>query len=189
MSEPTALPLATNHNKSNICEPYESTENSFDRGFPFPEGSSITKLLTDLENLTVTDENTNPLHVAAGNNALQRRDDVDILKAELEATRRKLAEYEARSNVGSQPNVPNNDSSSANPYSCSPARNLPRNETGWPEQHSSAPNALPAPRPPLQPFPNSTPALRNPASASPFQIPNSDPNVISCNPNLISAHD
>jgi hypothetical protein len=181
MIEPTTLPLATNYNKVNILAPHESADNSFDHDFPFPEASSITKILTDFGNLNVSDENTltDPLRVVAGNDNLKGIDDVVTLKAELEATRRKLAEYEARSKIGSQ--SPKDDSSQS-PYSSSPKRNLPRNDTVWPEHKSSIPNAPPPPRPsPLQ-FPYSVPPLRIPSASLPFQIPNSDTNPISSNP-------
>jgi hypothetical protein len=184
MIEPTTLPLATNYNKVNILAPHESADNSFNHDFAFPEASSMTKILTDFGNLNVSDENTltDPLRVVGDHKNLQGIDDVVTLKAELEATRRKLAEYEARSKIGSQSSKPLKDDSSQSPYSSSPKRNLPRNETVWPEHQSSLPNAPPPPRPsPLQ-FPYSVPPLRIPSASLPFQIPNSDSNPISSNP-------
>lgn len=103
MKESMPVPLGINLNKDNIpvlrdthCD---STFNASDRGFT----SSITKLLEDFENFNIYNKNG---HLENAESSLQGDNDnttsdssneVAGLKAELEATRRKLAEYEGRS--------------------------------------------------------------------------------------------
>lgn len=180
MIEPTALPLATNYNKVNIIDPHESVDSPFNRGFRFQQTSSITKMLTDFEDHEVVDENTlrDPLRLGSKNDNLQATDDLAILKAELEDTRRKLAEYEARSRVGSPSSkAPKDSPPSGPPFANSPTRNLGRNEATWPEYSLSIPNVPPPPRPtPLQ-FPYSVPPLRLPSGSIPF-VPSSDTKTI-----------
>lgn len=182
MLEPSTLPLATNYNETNIAGPRDSADSSF-ASFPYSE-ASIAKILTDFGKLSLNDENTltDPLRIGTSfRDNLQGVDNVATLKAELEATRRKLAEYEAHTRTVSQSSTALQDQSpSRNPYSSnSPGRNIPRNEAIWPEPLSSIPNIPPRPRPSPLRFQFSVPPLRLPSAAVPFQASSSDPSLTS----------
>jgi hypothetical protein len=187
MREPSTLPLATNYNKVNILGPHDSADNSF-AAFPYSE-TSLAKILTDFGKSSRSDETTltDPRRIGTGfRENIQGADDVATLKAELEATRRKLAEYEGHSRTLSQSSTALQDQSpSRSPYlSNSPGRNIPRNETIWPESLSSIPNIPAPPRPSPRHFPFSVPPLRLPSATVPFQNPSSDHNLTSSNPRL-----
>lgn len=102
MVESTESPLLTNFNKENILKPYENpldstTSNAFDRGFPFQESSTISKMLANFEEFNINDENRPPSNLHFGiNEGPSQSDNTELanLKAELEASRRRLAEYE-----------------------------------------------------------------------------------------------
>ena len=107
MLESTKFPLSTNFNKENILNPRENTldsttSNVFDRGFSFQKSSSISKMLANLEDFSINDENRPPSNPQFEiNDRPLQTDNAELtsLKAELEATRRRLAEYEtSRSN-------------------------------------------------------------------------------------------
>ena len=138
MLESTKSPLGANFNKENILQPDENpidslTSNAFDRGFPFQESSSISKMLANFEDFNVNDENRPPSnhHFGINDRPMQTNNtELASLKAELEATRSRLAEYEtSRCN-----DVPTQTSSGLLKYNPS-SKNV----------FSSSSNALPPP--------------------------------------------
>ena len=110
MIETMTTPLGINTNKDNILMPRESTplppDTSFREGFLFPdEHPSIPLGSLDINN----DENKFPLDTPPlfaprqiPHKSFNPDNEMGNLRAELEATRRKLAEYEGRSNHGPQ---------------------------------------------------------------------------------------
>lgn len=178
MMETTKLPLGTNLNKNNILSPPETQHdpisNIFDRDFPFQESSSVTKMLANFEDSNLNDENILPDEPPLGHNKkLETSIEMAGLKAELEATRRRLAEYEMRSD-----DVP--QTSSPLKYNTSNKHNLSSNypplDFGhkdilpWSDYDSSILEVPtpPSPHPVPFDFPAHVPPLRLPSTAAPF---------------------
>jgi hypothetical protein len=184
-----ALPLATNSNRINTNDQLESTCNAFDRGFPFQEPSSIGKLLTDLGDFNINDENTppeNPRHILDDDSQKnESNNEVATLKAELDATRRKLAEYELRANSTSQgssllnPDIPSKAPFLANNSSLDFVSNeiIP-----WSDYDSSISEPPLQPHPEPHDFPASVTPLRLPSNPLHFQGTNPGASI---NPSLV----
>jgi hypothetical protein len=185
----TVVPLGPNTSKENIPIPPEaeqgSIQNTFNRGFPFPEPSSISKILADIENFNINNENKRPYASHAGpvnnhnnpNKYFERSNEVASLKAELEVTRRKLAGYETWPNDGlhthgsfehdsQSPNIPNNTFDFAH-----------KDLLTWSDFNSSFPEAPPQPQPPPSDFPIPVPPLRLPPATVPLHTANLGTNV------------
>jgi hypothetical protein len=181
MVESTKHPLETNLNKNNILgspgNQRESTSNVFDRGFPFQESSPITRMLSNFEEFNINDENIAPnsSHIKQ----LDAKSEVASLKAELDATRRRLAEYEtSRSKDMLQTpagppkchNIRNNDVYS----STTPSIDFVHKDIlPWSDYNSSfldvPTQPPPAPHPSAFDYTAPVPPLRLPSTSAPFQ--------------------
>jgi hypothetical protein len=171
MIEPTTLPLAPNINKHNVLDVPDSTCSPPNSGYPFQEPSSITGLLADFETFNINDENTSPSKrpAAANHKPVQSNDEVATLKAELEATRRKLADYEAHSNVAVQQSMPftyTQSSRNCFPSDSSTIDFTPTDILPWSDYDSSITDVPPPPHPSPVDFPGSVAPLRLPSSAT-----------------------
>lgn len=182
MIESTKLPLGTNVNKTNIVNSpetqHESTSNAFDRGFPFQESSSITKILTNFEEFNSNNENKSPNNSPLGHNGQLETNNYEVasLKAELDVTRRRLAEYETRSKDIPQTSSPfkhNSPNKHGFPSNTSPLDYVHKDilplcdyDSSFMEIHTPPP---PPPHPSPLDFPTSVPPLRLPSSVAPFQ--------------------
>jgi hypothetical protein len=181
MIEPTTLPLTPNINKLNVLDAPASTCSPLNQGYPFQEPSSITSILADFETFNINDENTSPSKRPATiyNNPVQSNDEVATLKAELEATRRKLADYEARSPVTAQQSMPftyTQSSRNCFPSDSSTIDFTPTDILPWSDYDSSITDVPPPPHPSPVDFPGSVAPLRLP------------PTTIAANQTLASNH-
>lgn len=190
MVESTIVPLGPNTTKENIPIPSEleqgSIHNSFNRACPFPGPSSVSKLLADFEKFNVHDENRRPRKSHTGtvdyhNNPamyFEKSDEMANIRAELEATRLKLAGYESRPSEDPHasnslednlqtPVVPNNTSFDF-------AR---KDALTWSDYDSLFPEVPPQPQSPPSDFPVNVPPLRLPSATASFQTTNLGTNV------------
>lgn len=194
MFESTNSPLGNNFNKENIPNPHENpidsiASNAFDRTFQFQESSSINKMLVNLEGFDINDENRPPSsnpHVKINDSPLET-DNIELanLKAELEATRRRLAEYETSrsSDVPTQTSsgLLKYNPSSKNVFSSSsnapppPLDFIHKDILQWSDNDSSF-LEIPTPHPLPFDFHAPIPPLRLPPSTGPFHPP---PNPVS----------
>jgi hypothetical protein len=178
MIESTTLPLAPRLNATNNSDSsakQNATTKKFDHGFALHETPSVTKMLEELAQLNLGDENIPPTKlfpITANHNInkkhIETSTDVDILKSELESTRRKLAEYEARSNAP-MPTKYNSQSRHS-----STSLEFPQNDDSpWSDYGSTSSLPPPPPHPSPHHFPSSVPPLQLPPSATlPFYQPN-----------------
>jgi hypothetical protein len=189
MIKSTKLPLGTNVNKINIVNSpetqHELTSDAFDRGFPFQESSSVTKILTNFEEFDINDENESPINSPPGCNGQLETNNYEVasLKAELDATRRRLAEYETRSIDIPQTSNPlkhNSANKTVFPSSTPSLDYVHRDnltscdyDSSFMEIHTPPP---PPPHPSPLDFPASVPPLRLPSTVAPFQA-NPLPNI------------
>ena len=195
MLESVKSPLGANFNKENILQPHDNsldsaTSNAFDQGFPFQESSSISNMLANFEDFNINDENRPPSnpHFRINDRPLHA-DNTELasLKAELEASRRKLAEYEtSRSNdvrtetssglLKYNPSSKNVFSSSSNPPP-PPPDFVHKDILPWSDYDSSL-FEIPTPHPLPFDFHAPIPPLRLPPPTGPFHAPsNPDPNI------------
>src|SRR5437762_772966 len=183
-------PLGTNLNKENILNLHENppdstTSNAFDRSFPFQESPSITKMLANFEDFDINDENRPPSnpHFGINDRSLQT-DNTELasLKAELEATRRRLAEYETprfndvpQTSSGLLKYNPSSKnvffSSSNHPPPPPPSFDFVHKDIlPWSDYDSSF-LEIHTPHPLPSDFHTSVPPLRLPSPTGPFQAP------------------
>jgi|SRR5579859_3908926 len=177
MITPVPLALSSNVNKVNILESHAEKQRSFGSNYNFQskEVSSIANLLA---NFQLHDENTPPLRCY--DRQEKKEDNVASLKAELEATRRKLAEYESRSK-----NFPQQRSSFFSPppkQIASPSETTSVDFTTtdmfpWSEYDSPNSGLPPPPHPSPNDFPVSVPPLSLPSASLPFQPIKPPPNL------------
>jgi hypothetical protein len=188
MFESKNSPLGNNFNKENLSNPHENpidsiASNAFDQTFQFQESSSINKMLANLEGFDINDENRLPSNPHFKiNDSLSEKDNIELanLKAELEATRRRLAEYET-----SQSNdVPTQTSSSLLKYNPS-SKNVFSSSSNAPPPpldfthkdilpwsgNDSIFLEIPTPHPLPFDFQAPIPPLRLPSSTGPFHPP------------------
>jgi hypothetical protein len=195
MIEPPTLPLAPKLNATNVLddsENLESTSETIDHGYGLQGTSSVTKMLAELAHFSLEDENMPPSKVqrsfATSNNVtvkhLETSNDVGALKAELEATRRKLAEYEAKSLSSPQNSVPTKYSTSTGlPFSPNhTSLEFSQSDTSPWSDYDSSSSVLPRPpRPSPLDFPATVPPLHLPPTASvPFHLSNTATNINPC---------
>jgi hypothetical protein len=195
MIEPPTLPLAPKLNATNVLddsENLESTSETIDQGYALQGTSSVTKMLAELAHFSLEDENIPPNKVvrsfATNHNLtvehIESSNDVGALKAELEATRRKLAEYEANSVPFLQKSIPIECTTSTRlPFSSehTPLGFSQTDTSPWSDYDSSS-SVLPRPpRPSPRDFPATVPLLHLPPTASvPFQLSNTATNINPC---------
>jgi hypothetical protein len=180
MTESATLALAPNINKTNILDADESICNRFDQEYSFQESSTISSILADFDTFNINDENRFPkTTLPKANNSIQTDDDVAALKAELEATRRKLANYETRSNTATQPLAFTYTQSSRNCFpSDSSTIDFPPNDIlPWSDYDSTLTDIPPPPHPSPVDFPTSVPPLRIPSANVSLQAPVSGSNI------------
>jgi hypothetical protein len=192
MIESTTLPLRSNINKDNIPNTHETERetagNVFDRGFPFHESSSITNMLAELEDFNINNENQLPenthLVLNHSNNPsvlFQTNNELTTLRAELEATRRKLAEYESRSKPIPRRSGPlTHNAESRSPFSSNSASFdfVHKDILPWSDYDSTFLEVPQQPHPSPVDFPSSFPPCRLPSAAVPFpgSIAEANPN-------------
>jgi hypothetical protein len=178
MTDSRALqPLASNVDKDNIQNSedrqYDVPSSRFDLFSKLGESTSVINGLTAAENSNLNDENVAP---GFGNLKLDNFSSMSFdmgrelsnLKAELETTRRKLAEYEARSN---DEVVPNSSTFGYSAESRSPLFNSTsfglsqKDIVSWPQYSTISESSSPAD--PLSiDFPTSASLLHLPSSTS-----------------------
>ena len=173
----TKNPLGINNNKENILSPPEinpvSQGSILREGFLFPDEPSTLPLgsldINNDENKYLLD--TPPLFSSRQIPTKLFKTDHEMasLKIELEATRRKLAEYEKRSKIVPQPHKSNTPSRSQVASTSSSSFDYGYNDiTPWSDIDSSASEAPPPPHPMPIEFPASVPPLCLPSTSVPF---------------------
>ena len=168
MLETKPKSLATNINKTNTnhenevhgCSP---PVHAFEQVLTYPDNSSLTKFLEDFQAMGLNDENYISPSSFQGVNDLAPNEpetEIALLKAELEATRSKLAQYEAVVPPQPFPSGPTGGSSSECPVS-----------DGFPWSDTTCSDLYPGSSPLPVPVPTPVPPLRLPATPTTFQAP------------------
>jgi hypothetical protein len=177
MIESTTNPLGININKENVLNPHETNplppNTVFREGFLFPDEPSSTTLGSlNINN----DENKYPLEPPlfaskqSSPKTFKTDNEMASLRAELEATRRKLAEYEGFSNKVPQPLKSITPSRSPVTSTTSSSFDYGYNDImPWSDYGSSASEVPPAPRPLPMDFAPPVPPLRIPSASIPRQ--------------------
>jgi hypothetical protein len=177
MIEYTTNPLGININKENVLNPHETNplppNTVFREGFLFPDEPSSTPLGSlNINN----DENKYPLEPPlfasrqSSPKTFKTDNEMTSLRAELEATRRKLAEYEGLSNKVPQSLKSITPSRSPVTSTTSSSFDYGYNDImPWSDYGSSASEVPSAPRPLPMDFAPPVPPLRIPSASIPGQ--------------------
>jgi hypothetical protein len=173
-------PLGINTNKENILNPHEQyplpTPTGFREGFLFPDDPSSVLSVGSLN--IHNDENKYPLEMSplfpsnhSPTNAVKAGDkEMANLKTELEATRRRLAEYEGRGGSNVPPSV-KSSTPSRSPVTSSSSSTFDYGYNDilpWSDYDSLSSEVPSAPHPTAMDYTTPVPPLRLPSTSLPF---------------------